>query len=110
MFIVKPKTAEDLQQAMFICSYYRVQVESYSDGEHAHSVMLSVKANDEHNQGEHHSPKEAEEAFHLCELAFQMNFRQDNHRICDLCKEAIEKLGEGEAVCGHLTFTQYVGS
>lgn len=48
--------------------------------------------------------EDAQQDFMLCEMAFSMNWRQDNERLCVVCKQRIEETGEGQDTCGHLTF------
>lgn len=106
MFIVEPKTAGDLQVAMFICSYYHVHMHAYSDGERAGSVYLHVSMDDQYAQDE--SLERAQENFRLCEMAFQGEFHQKSHYLCAACKAEIERTGEGQSTCGHLTFTEVI--
>ena len=100
MFIVEPKTAGDLQVAMFICSYYHVHMHAYSDGERAHSVYLHVTPDE--------TCEDAQAQFRLCEMAFQGEFHQKSHYLCAACKAEIERTGEGQSTCGHLTFTEVI--
>jgi len=44
----------------------------------------------------------------LAETAFQINFNQEGTLLCPVCKMKIEETGEGDGVCGHLTFTHYI--
>lgn len=100
MFIVKPKSAKDLQEALFICSYYHVVIESFSNGSDPESVELQIEEYKNYIDDPY-------EQYRLCEMAFQMNFHQDgSKRICDVCRRKLEETGEGEASCGHLTFTE----
>lgn len=89
MFIVKPKTMVDYQFAIKVLGYYDVNWYLPEDG--AGRIIVS----DGEDLG-------------LAEMAFQMHMHQDNKRICWVCAKAIEKTGEGEAVCGHLTFTELI--
>jgi hypothetical protein len=106
MFIVKPKTAKDLQEAMSICSYYHVIIKSFSDGTNPESVVLHIEEDKHHTDDDY--MEDSYNQFRLCEMAFQMNFHQDGRKfLCDACKSKVEKTGEG-SVCGHLTFTSVI--
>jgi len=105
MFIVKPRTLEDFQMAMFLCSCYNVIIESYSNGSNPETVELHVSK----------APlptgfrkPQYNNTYHLCESAFQMNFHQSNERLCSVCKKELERTGEGTTTCGHLTFTSII--
>jgi len=91
MFVIKPTKAIDLQQAIFILSFYQVKYHSISDGEDPGTAILVVDK--ENKEGD----------LYLAEMAFQMNFRQVGN-VCPVCKEET-----GERVCGHLTFSSFVG-
>lgn len=104
MFCIRPHSALDLQQAMFILSYYPVNVVSFSDGEDPDSTYLVV---DELPQNSNLAPERAfcpEDELYLAELAFQMNFRQSGI-VCPHCKTK----NPHEDCCGHLTFTSFIG-
>lgn len=98
MFIVQSKTSEDYQQAMPILSRYHVTTRVYSNDKYKESTYMQVTA----RTGQ-------VDCLVLCEMAFQMNFKQDNVSICKHCNSIIECTGEGESVCGHLTFTSFIG-
>jgi len=87
MFIVKPECPEGFELACFILSYYHVNTEFISDGENPSSTtfMVSADGNDER----------------LAEMAFQSSFYQEGN-VCCKCED------EGEAICGHLTFTTII--
>lgn len=89
MFIVKPRTMVDHQFAIEVLGHYDVNW-YLPEGD---TVRIIV------SEGEDLA---------LAEMAFQMHMHQDNKRICWSCAKAIEKTGEGEAVCGHLTFTELI--
>ena len=94
MFIVKPKTTDDLAKALLIISYYQVIMRVYSDTENINSIFIEVF--DEDRKGD----------LRLAEMAFQMNFSQFNKKstnfMCPLCEQ------KGEECCGHLVFTEEI--
>lgn len=129
MFCLKlsAMSAQDLQQAMFIMSYYHVSMTAYSNGEDATSTYMVVG-------GEGCGQQVNEEDLRNAEMAFQHNFRQEG-MICPHCDgmdDPVEaKLGELSAkgvlrdvrqwygidhdpddpkVCGHLTFGTFIDS
>ena len=52
--------------------------------------------------------RKAQDQLRLCEMAFQGEFIQLGENLCTMCKEEIERTGEGESTCGHLTFTEMI--
>ena len=89
MFFVEAPTPEAMEAACeLILQYSEVHVEFTSE------TTLSVQSIEGH-----------EDEFHLCEMAMQMNFHQKAESLCTACVASIEKTGEGESTCGHLTFT-----
>ena len=109
MFIVKPDTLQGWQQAMFTLSYYHVAVDIQSDGENSDSVYILVDTKDSSYRSIEEEEK-FDQAYRLCEAAFQIYFLQKNEFLCCICRKKVEHTGEGNATCGHLTFTKYIGS
>jgi hypothetical protein len=89
MFIVKPKTPEDMVHALFILSFYKVRFEAMSDGDNSNSVTLKVA--NQYRKGD----------LRMAEMAFQMGFHQEG-RVCEYCE------AKGKEFCGHLTFTHVI--
>jgi len=103
MFIVKPKTRDDFKEVLLLTATHNVSVKSVrtktSNPEYPH---LRV-SKDETTHG-----VDSDNEYRMCEMSFQMNFNQDGtERICEVCRQDIEVTGEGESVCGHLTFTSF---
>ena len=96
MFIVKPETEESIAYAVFMLSFFHVKFHTQSDGDDIKSLIIIV---DEETQ---------EGALLLAEMAFQMNFHQANERLCEVCKDKIERTGVGFGNCGHLTFSKII--
>ena len=105
MFVIdlSKMAMDDVRHAHLILSYYNVVAEFYSDGEKPNSCYMVVKGNP--IMGDHE-----QDALHLAEMAFQMNHHQENGMLCRHCRDDIEKTGEGESTCGHLTFTRFINS
>lgn len=100
MFIIMPKNPADWQQAMFMLSYYHVRCTLYSNGEDAKSVYMEVRA-------PRSSGDDGEDALHLAEMCFQMNWHQGG-MICPGCHKEQNNYWagcDGKDTCGHLTFT-----
>lgn len=92
MFVIKPRTPEDMAYAMFLLSYYKVMFSSFSDGEHSNSTFIKVSR--EYRKGD----------LRLAEMAFQMAFYQEG-MLCPVCKMKNEGKKKQRNSCGHLTFT-----
>ena len=90
MFLLKPKTAADKASMNLVLAHYQVLREMLDDN----TLMLSADP----------SVKDGHDVLREAEMAFQMNFHQDGQHLCDVCLKQIEKTGEGDSVCGHLTF------
>lgn len=93
MFIIKPEKPEDWQHAMFMLSYYHVDITIRSNGEDAESVYMVVEdttfcCSDRDD--------EREEQLRLAEAHFQSAWRQVGN-VCPDCESR-------EDICGHLTF------
>ena len=106
MFIVEAKNSLDWTWALFLLSHYHVRVSIRSDAEKLSSTHLVITEDDLYGQDNTHEKMCAE--FRNCEMAFQANFTQKSMRLCDVCKEQVERTGEGSDVCGHLTFESYI--
>lgn len=89
MFVVKCKNAFDYGVVTNILSTYDVHIKM----DVGVTTMLVVTERNGNEQD-----------YRLCEMAFQMNMRQEGN-LCPVCRARIEETGEGDAVCGHLTFT-----
>ena len=90
MFLIKPVSALDMQQAVFILSFYKVSFSAYSDGEDSGTTYIIV------------DKEEEKDGLVMAESAFQMNFRQVGN-VCQVCRD------KGEDFCGHLTFSSFIG-
>jgi hypothetical protein len=114
MFLVYPQHLKDYRHALFILSYYHVHPLIYSDGEHDDSVHFEVtkvpvtRALFPSDEAYTEAERKSQDQLRLCEMAFQGEFLQEGHNLCTKCKEEIERVGEGEATCGHLTFTEAI--
>jgi len=114
MFLVYPKHLRDYRHALFILSYYHVQPLIYSDGEHDDSVHFEInkvpitRALFDTDEAYSKAESKAQDQLRLCEMAFQGEFLQQGENLCPKCKEEIERTGEGESTCGHLTFTEAI--
>ena len=86
LFFVHPKSHRDYTNALEILQSYKVK---YQDNVRLNKHYITVSAEDG-------CPETT-----LCEMAFQMNFRQAG-KVCATCK------GKGKNICGHLTFTSYI--
>jgi hypothetical protein len=96
MFIVKPETEEAIAYAVSMLSFYHVKFHTQSDGDDIRSLIVIV--DDETQEG----------ALLLAEMAFQMNFHQSNERLCEVCRNEVERTGVGFDTCGHLTFSKMI--
>jgi hypothetical protein len=94
MFVIFPVKPADWQHALFMLSYYHVNITIRSDGEDAITTYMVVD-----NDG----TTEAQEQLRLAEMCFQMNWHQSNHhRLCPECMPHSDQFDS----CGHLTFTK----
>ena len=100
MFIIKPTSLIDLHSALLLCSSYKVNTHIYSDNGKPETLEVHVTANEESD--------DPESSLRLCEFAFQINFHQSGKYICSKCLREIEKSGNGNGTCGHLTFTRLI--
>lgn len=91
MFIIKPKNNQDMAAALELLSNYSVLFETVHTGAQTIIVVQKEKVSGD---------------LRLAEMAFQMNYVQEGVRLCDVCKLEIERTGNGNANCGHLTFTK----
>jgi hypothetical protein len=101
MFIIKPKRLEDWTYALFMLSYYHVDITMYSDGEEESSMyaLVDKKQNPKFNTPD--SNWDPEEYLRCAEMAFQMAW----HQVGMLCPHCEGQPGIGET-CGHLTFSE----
>ena len=98
MFVIMPKNPADWQQAMFMMSYYKVKMETFSNGEDADSAYMVVGHTDDY-----HPLGQEDDDLQTAEMCFQMNWRQVGMK-CPHC------LDDGEKTCGHLTFNEPINS
>lgn len=90
MFFIEATSPEAMEAACeLILQYGEVHTEFTSE------TTMSV-----------HEVEGHETDYRLCEMAFQGSFHQKAEYLCAACKAEIEKTGEGEATCGHITFTK----
>ena len=94
MFVIKPESAADWAEALFILSYYRVACATYSDGENAESVYMTVHPDKDMNE----DVETTVEQLHMAEMAFQMNWHQVG-MVCPVCEDTVN-------ICGDLTFNK----
>ena len=86
-FYVQAPTADDMEKACDLILQYGkvVNFEPLSEKD----IVVSQVGEDYDN-------------FRLCEMAFQMNFRQKRGLVCPMCET------KGKTTCGHLTFTTVI--
>jgi len=99
-FVVKPVDLTEWQNAMFILSYYHVDIASFSNGVDLLSTYMVIGAihpGSARIEGQNIDPQEQ---LRLAETAFQMNWHQVG-KLCPHCHCADES-----GVCGHLTFNR----
>lgn len=96
--MINAMSRDELMEAMFILSYYHVNINTYSNGESAESTYMVVSAIDTDHPGQE---RDAQEDLRMAEMAFQMNFRQHGN-LCLHCED------EEDTTCGHLTFTNKI--
>jgi hypothetical protein len=98
MFIIRCSSDNAFADAGFILRHY----ETYNTFVPGNSWPIVIKV----ELSKELPDEEAQQQLMLCEMAFEMNWVQDNERLCLACKEAIERTGEGSDCCGHLTFAR----
>ena len=123
-FVVKPISLIEWQHAMFILSYYHVDIAAFSNGDDPLSTYMVVGAihpKSERIKGQDINPQEQ---LRLAEMAFQLNWHQVGnlcpHCHCtevDVCASCVVNYScddvrgdcgvkAGPTTCGHLTFNR----
>lgn len=91
MFCVQVGNSVAFVEAQGLLGYYDVLLKNeVYDGKHTIVVDGETRKGDEY----------------LAYMAFTASFRQSKTYICPVCRAEIERTGEGDASCGHVTFTQ----
>ena len=129
MFLIKAPNMQSFNEAMVMLAAYHVVVRVRADmalHDFYNNVTLEVRADKKYFEnsiglvdeerleaaGVHTIEElveyETQSEYNHCELCFSMNFQQASGLMCDMCKEEVERTGNGEATCGHLTFTQHI--
>lgn len=93
MFVLKPYNAYDMHAMMALLEHYQVKTRRDTYGGKDLIII----------DGEDRIGDEG-----LAEFAFQINFFQQAHYLCEVCKKKVEETGEGPDSCGHLTFTRCI--
>lgn len=116
MFVVHPKTRKDCECALFyIASYYphlHTTVFMYKE-----DMCMKVSAEGEmlYNAREMDGKelklyKRNKYELTMCEMLFSINFittdKLPESILCPVCHNMLLDYGEGESICGHLTFTK----
>lgn len=95
MFIIRPKNGDDCLNALVLLSKYYVDVAVKN---HHDNMYIEVTEGG-------CDPVIAIDNLRLCEMAFQMNFRQGGNRLCVSCHISTYYHDD---FCGHLTFTSTI--
>jgi len=91
MFVIQPMYPSEWGDALFLLSYYDVNLTMDSDLENPESLYGFVTS-------------ENQDDLRLAEMAFQMNWRQ-GPALCTYCRD---NEGRNRHSCGHLTFTSVI--
>ena len=102
MFVIKPLKAEDWEHALFMLSYYHVNITVRSNCEQTSTTYMVIEA--EMYDDVRNTP--GEEQLQLAEMCFQMNWTQHNSKLCPDCIDHADRFD----FCGHLTFGKPINS
>ena len=105
MFVINTPNAVEHEAAMSILAQHEVHVEILFVGKKA---ILVISEQMPAMPCTFEDLENAVTNLNLCECHFQVNFLQEAGHLCHVCRSKIERTGEGEATCGHLTFTRSI--
>jgi len=97
MFVIKPINPSDWEIAIFMLSYYHVQLTIRSNGEQASTTYIVVEKM--LNDGD---DKQAADDLRTAEMCFQMNWHTHSSKLCPDCIDHADVFDS----CGHLTFSK----
>lgn len=96
MFVIKPIKDADWQHALFMISYYQVDLTVRSNGEDANTTYMVVE-HDPSTTGTVH-----ENDLRTAEACFMLNWHQHGSSLCPECIDYSDRFDS----CGHLAFSK----
>jgi hypothetical protein len=102
MFVIMPFKDSDWAHALFILSYYAVELIVRSNGEQASSTYMVVRQLDTDDTCDEDAIEKAASDYRCAEMCFQGNWHTHKENLCPDCIDYSEQLD----TCGHLAFSE----